>query len=218
MKTGIGTYSWIRMNGVLMILFILSFLLPISIFVNWDSVSAWFQSSDTDDRRFSEAFLVPGKGVHFALEDSNLLNPEEGKGFFMAVWFKIKELPLPGEEIQLVAKYDLYHVSKSGYSLALRRDGDVIYPRVYWRGRNAAGGWYQFSELKDILHAGWVLLAVSVYDGKLGLHTAYLNSGKDPKPLLLGGHEIGSDQLASSGVRLRVGAVAAPYFHGKIGA
>jgi hypothetical protein len=170
------------------------------------------------DPRFPEAFVVRASNTFLRVRHSPQIQPATDAPFLFAFWMKPVRLPSEGERITIVSKVDSSHLSKRGFSLSLYREGDQIFPLVWWQNTaGQAGGMYRFAAL-EYTPDSWILLALSYRDSKfLGLHSAFIDAAGASQLNLLGGYELESVEVPLSESDLLIGARGEGSFRGRIG-
>jgi len=186
------------------------------------SLSSFFGTSNSQapERLFPEAFQINAQGSHLRLQHQEDLNPKSGQDFLFTAWFNLRRLPLPGEKLILLSKYDGSGKTANGYAIGLSRDEKSLRPVVYWGNSESGGRWYDFPEI-SLSQRSWFMLALS-FSGEryLGLYQSIKSQseGQEVDELqLLGGYELADAALPSSEVPLLIGAVNERPFRGLIG-
>ena len=136
-------------RSLLVLLFILSFLLPLyfGLRVTGLLTDSTHSPAAELDPVFPDAVPVHDQGAFIRISGSRELLPKHGEDFLMTAWIKLRKLPSKGERMILFAKADNKAPFYPGYSLSLVREGQEIHPIVYWRDAGGVGGWYLFSEI-----------------------------------------------------------------------
>jgi hypothetical protein len=213
----------VAFTAVLVLLFSVSFAVPLvfaikaSGFIDFDKDSI---EDNVKESLFPNASKIGASNVYFSIESKDILSPIEGKDFLLVFWAKIRKLPVDGERLLLLSKYDPHLRSLRGYALALSAEGDLIYPEVYWRSNEGVGTWLKFSEI-SIDPKQWTMFALSFREQKfLGLHSVGISDEKrDSKPEIkvLGGYELEQTIRPTSSSPLLTGAFSNGKFRGYIG-
>lgn len=168
----------------------------------------------------SSPLLVSGRGSFLKVAKAEDLAPRPGQDFLTVAWFNFQDLPLQGEKMFILSRFDYGSPgeSRSGYAIALSRSFETMRPEVYWSdGSRKQNGWYTFSEVK-FLPGEWFLLALSFYsDRYLGVFVGGYDSSGRIKLQSAGGYEINPPILPSGSYPLKVGSVKTGLFTGSLG-
>lgn len=203
--------------ATLVILFLISFSLPLIFTFRWRQPFATSAQSATDaDSLFPNYIAVQSVGQRIEVAHANELNPVHGKDFIVSGWFKLARPLQIKEKVLLLGKDDSLAEPQSGYMIGLSRDTDTVRPIVYW-GDARKGKWYSFADT-SIAAQSWFMLALSFQDGKfLGLHIAIPSTEGKTELKLLGGYEVEDGVLPSSLGPFVLGAWGDGKFKGRIG-
>jgi hypothetical protein len=216
-----------RSRVVLALGFLLSFLAACSVFLvighlGFESPqSLWpFESrslinvKDQDQIGFEPKVISRG-GVYLKAAGGDRLNPIAGRDYTMFIWFKLRKIPLPGESLALLGKFDHAERNRPGYAVSLEGAPDGVRPRVYLSGGAQSGTWYSFSS-SVINRKDWYVLLVSFSQNTFV--SSYLGrAGSSDEPHFLGGHRINVSSLPAAKADLVVGAYGSSRFRGQIG-
>lgn len=206
--------------GVLLGLFLLSFLLPLLFAVSIGGVLSTTTSNVEVDGIFPNAYNFSTQGEALRIFNGEKFNPVPGKDFLAVMWFRLKRLPAVNDGVLLFTKYERNKASKDsppGFALSLKRDKDAVRPQVYWRNRAGVGKWLVFSEF-TVIPKNWFMLALSFHaDRFLGLHAAIYEPSEKPKVVLLGGYDLGEVVVADNDADLLFGAFHENLFRGNVG-
>ncbi len=206
--------------GIQFFLFVISFLIPIVVGVEFvrRSVQETDGIDDEDRELFDNSFRIPAPNAYIKVAHSEDLSPQDGQDFFLLLWFKIENLPSPGERVLILAKHEPMSRSQRGFALALAGFADGIRPELYWRDSEGKGRWFAFSNFY-ILPKRWAALAVSFRENRLlGLHGMLAAADGKPQSQLLGGYELDPTIMPTSDADLMIGAFNNGKFLGRIGA
>lgn len=177
----------------------------LSTFIPWS-----FESAKDHDLNF-KSVLMRGPGSFFRLRDAPTLDPEDNKDFIFSFWFSLKDLPESSERDILVAKFEGESRNRTGYAIAVRKDGNQLRPSVYWRGKVKKGGWYEFPPM-PFSKGNWYLLVLSFRQQQfLGLHYKLIESSipsSKAKLTSLGGYDIAEVGSVENSSILLIGAPA----------
>ncbi|MGI6525091.1 MAG: hypothetical protein ACOX2O_07375 [Bdellovibrionota bacterium] len=166
---------------------------------------------------FKSARRIPGNVGRLKIVNSADLNPVKGEDFLIVGWFKLNKLPLDGERMILLNKYDRGKSDIPGYALAIERQGSDIIPFVYVNELSRKGRWYRFSEAKIIQHV-WFMMALTFQDNRfIGLHSASLHVLPSDRIQLLGGYDLKREVIPESSADLFLGGQGKFAFRGFIG-
>lgn len=190
-----------------------AFILAATLILGTNSVVSIFQKGF----ELLPILKVEKSGKFLRVADSPGLEPEVGKSFILASWFRLRRLPREGERMVLLSKFDPEVRSQRGYSLTLIREEGNLRPMVYWKNPEAQGGSFKFSEF-NIKKKEWFLLGLSFSEGtKLGLHLVTIGDEGKANVSLLGGYELSTPVIPSSTSDLFIGSWAKGSFRGQIG-
>ena len=202
--------------GALVILFLVSFSLPLIFTFRLSDITTSSQSAADADSLFPNYTAIQSAGQRIEVEHASELNPVAGKDFIVSGWFKLSRLLQSREKILLLGKNDANSEPQSGYIIGLSRDADTIRPIVYW-GNDNKGKWYSFSDI-SIAAQSWFMLVLSFQEGKyLGLHIATPSATGKTELKLLGGYEVEDAVTPTSSGPFIVGALGDGKFKGRIG-
>lgn len=219
----------------LVVLFLISFAIPLffaftlgGLLNNFgpgsDSNSAQQSTQENEpqekDSVFPDAIGISSPNTFITVKSSPSLEPQEGKDFLIAVWVKLKKLPLVGESFVVFSKYDEKSSARKGYSFSLTKEQESLRPSLYWKD-NSNGTWFTFSEV-NLEPKHWTLFVITFRDDKyLGLHVATLPDAQAENSQaaikLLGGHELSNKILPQNKADLLIGSFNGGKFRGKIG-
>lgn len=171
----------------------------------------WSFESAKDHALDFKSVLMRGPGSFFRLRDAPTLDPEENRDFVFSLWFSLKDLPESSERDILVAKFEGESRSRTGYAIAVRKDGNQLRPSVYWRGKVKKGGWYEFPPM-PFSKGSWYLLVLSFRQQQfLGLHYKLIETiapNNKAKLTSLGGYDIAEVGSIENSSMLLIGAPA----------
>jgi len=168
------------------------------------------------DALFSKPLVVSSQGIYQKVSAREELNPIAGSDFLVFVWFRLKRIPVTGESMSLVGKFDSQLPHKPGFAISLEGAPDGVRPRVYWNNAAGQGRWYSFTS-RAIKRKEWYLLGVS-YSRDTFLAAHMLDgSGGQRTTSLLGGHRIDPSFAATSQAGMVLGAYGASRFRGQLG-
>lgn len=183
-----------RANGsayqsvLLSLLFILSFAIPLLF------ASNLFERHSSQDIVSMPAGEIPvvarvsANGQGLVIRHAGHLIPPIKDDFLLVSWFKLADFPSSDALQPLISKIDLRDLDKPGFSLSLKRDGNLLRPSIYWKSQKA-GQSYDFAP-SDIVPGRWFMLSVSFLQGRyLGLHVGHVEVGEKPIIKLLGGYD-----------------------------
>jgi hypothetical protein len=174
---------------------------------------------DAVDRRagglFSEVLLVSAQGVYQRVAARDELNPAAGSDFLVFVWFRLKKVPVTGESMSLIGKFDAQRPNKPGFAVSLEGAPDGVRPRVYWNNESGQGRWYSFTS-KIMKRKEWYLLGIS-YSRDTFLSARLLEARGEDDASLLGGHRLEPAFAASSQADLVLGSYGSSRLRGQIG-
>ncbi len=164
---------------------------------------------------FSQPLVVAAPGIYQRVSARDELNPVRGSDFLVFVWFRLRKVPVAGESMSLLGKFDAHQPHKPGYAISLEGAPDGVRPRVYWNNESGQGRWYVFTS-QPIKRKEWYLLGISYSrDTFLGAHL--LQEGADSTATLLGGHRLEPPCTPSSSADMVVGAYGSSRFRGQLG-
>ncbi len=186
----------------------------------WDG-GLWSKSSGETERLFPSAFQVASQGSHLRIKHQAEINPQADQEFVLTAWFNLRRMPLPGEKLILLSKYEGSGKAANGYAIGLSRDETSLRPVVYWGGSEQGGRWYDFPEV-NLTPRTWFMLALSFTGGRfIGLYQGEKPQGEgtvgEGTLQLLGGYELTEPVMPSSESPLVLGAVNERQFRGLIG-
>jgi hypothetical protein len=164
---------------------------------------------------FSDALVVSAPGIYKRVATREELNPTGGSDFLVFVWFRLKRVPVTGESMSLVGKFDAQRPSKPGFAISLEGAPDGVRPRVYWNNDSGQGRWYSFTS-RTIRRKEWYLLGIS-YSRDTFLSARLLEVGGKDEGSLLGGHRVEPSFVAASQADLVLGSYGSSRFRGQIG-
>ncbi len=167
------------------------------------------------DELFSTALVVGSHGIYQRVADREDLNPAVGSDFLMFVWFRLKRIPVTGESMSLIGKFDAQRTHKPGFAVSLEGAPDGVRPRVYWNNESGQGRWYSFTS-RVMKRKEWYLLGVS-YSRDTFLSARLLEAGGEDADSLLGGHRIEPSFAAAAQADLLLGAYGSSRFRGQLG-
>lgn len=209
-----------RAGGLLLlvVLFLSSFSLPI--------VFAWSVAPrllhvvapppETGDPVFGAVTLIRKAGARIRVSHDPSLSPAGSAGYVVFLWVSPSGALPEGERQILLSKVSEGR-SPNGVALALKEEGGMVRPYVYWSG-SSRSQWYTFP-LIERAPEGWILLVLSVEQGRyLGLHAGSRAPGREPDMKLLGGYDLGGvPPDVVNEADLVIGDVHGPGFRGRIG-
>jgi hypothetical protein len=180
------------------------------------SLSFFEQAQERGHREvFSETVVVGSPGIYQRVQAREELNPAAGSDFLMFVWFRLKRVPVAGESMSLIGKFDAQRPHKPGFAVSLEGAPDGVRPRVYWNNESGQGRWYSFTS-RVMKRKEWYLLAVS-YSRDTFLSARLLEAGGDDAESLLGGHRVEPSFAAAAQADLLLGAYGSSRFRGHLG-
>jgi hypothetical protein len=162
-----------------------------------------------------EPKVISRGGVYLKAAGGDRLNPTAGGDYSVFVWFKLRKIPLPGESLALVGKFDHAERNRPGYAISLEGAPDGVRSRVYVSDGKRLGTWYSFSSAA-INRKDWYVLLVS-FSQNTFVSTYLGRAGSSEPPNFLGGHRINISALPAAKADLVVGAYGASRFRGQIG-
>lgn len=168
-----------------------------------------------DDEVFSKTLVVGSQGIYQRVQAREELNPAVGSDFLIFVWFRLKRVPVTGESMSLIGKFDAQRPHKPGFAVSLEGAPDGVRPRVYWNNESGQGRWYSFTS-RVLKRRAWYLLGVS-YSRDTFLSARLLEAGGDDMDSLLGGHRVEPSFAAAAQADLLLGAYGSSRFRGQLG-
>lgn len=164
---------------------------------------------------FSQPLVVAAPGIYQRAVARDELNPALGSDFLLFVWFRLRKVPVAGESMSLLGKFDATIPNKPGYAISLEGAPDGVRPRVYWNNEQGQGRWYSFTS-RPIKRKEWYLLGIS-YSRDTFLAAHLFQAGVEPTFTLLGGHRVEPSFAASSAADILLGAYGSSRFRGQLG-
>lgn len=167
------------------------------------------------DSFFNSSISINKAGRFIEVPHSADYLPNTENNFLFFSWINLKTLPSDKERLVLFSKYSGRPPNISGYALALRRDGSIVRPVVYWGDGTKSGRWLDFPEIQ--ISAGeWHFFALHVHKGNfIGLFSYRHLEGLDNPVVYHGSHEV--EFQANGEANIIFGAVEGRDFKGKIG-
>ncbi len=201
----------------LVLLFLVSFSLPLIFTFHWRQPFSGSSQSATDaDALFPQYTAVQSAGQRIEIAKADGLNPERGRDFIVSGWFKLARPLQVKEKVLLLGRSDSLAEPQGGYIIGLSRDSDTVRPIVYW-GDEQKGKWYSFSDI-SIAAQSWFMLVLSFQEDKfLGLHIAIPSGDSRAELKLLGGYEIEDGVIPAARGPFVLGAWGDGKFKGRIG-
>lgn len=173
------------------------------------------QQERRGDEVFSKTLVVGSQGIYQRVQAREELNPVVGSDFLIFVWFRLKRVPVTGESMSLIGKFDPHRPHKPGFAVSLEGAPDGVRPRVYWNNESGQGRWYSFTS-RVMKRKEWYLLGVS-YSRDTFLSARLLEVGGDDEGSLLGGHRVEPSFAAAAQTDLLLGAYGSSRFRGHLG-
>lgn len=203
--------------ATLIILFIISFSLPLIVTLRWrQPFTTSSQSAADADSLFPHYTAVQSGGQRIEITDSTGLDPAAGRDFIVSGWFKLARPLQAKEKVLFIGKADSLSEPQAGYIVGLSRDSDTIRPIVYW-GDAHKSKWYSFSDI-SIAAQSWFMLVLSFQEGKyLGMHIAIPGADRKTDLKLLGGYEVEDGVTPASSGPFVAGTWGDGKFKGRIG-
>lgn len=180
------------------------------------SLSLFDETQERGEREvFSKTVVVSSQGVYQRVKAREELNPAAGSDFLVFVWFRLKRVPVTGESMSLIGKFDAQRPHKPGFAVSLEGAPDGVRPRVYWNNESGEGRWYSFTS-RLMKRKEWYLLGVS-YSRDIFLSARLFEAGGDVEGSLLGGHRVEPSFAAAAQADLLLGAYGSSRFRGQLG-
>ncbi len=188
---GDQSFGLVSRKIILVGVFALSFLLPLSIAVNSSGFFSWHFSSDenSDDKMFNSSVAFSGPLSHVKIAPTSDLLGSPDKDLLLISWVKFRRIPENNQRMTIFSSLENTPYPKAGFALAVSGEGRGVRPAIYWSSQEYAG-WYRFSEFSIDLDS-WYLFAISFRHGNsLGLHLAQVKEVGRSEISLLGGYDL----------------------------